>query len=251
MADIRWRTKDIEQLREQIERYNRKLKRLKKQGFESDVFDVSKPFSEIQKEITTRGQYNDYLSHLRNLTTKGSEKVYAPATEKGIKLTVGEANELNREIQIINKDRRKRRNEYEKRTEAKVEWLPKKDVRLMELEMKATVDKQLAKYDKYSPSQKEENFKVFKQSFKKQSDTDYIEERFEKNKQHYYDGLSKRMPSNIAYEIAKRVEAIDPEDFYYLQLEFPELSYDFMYNEPMTPYEKYELIDAKLSDLGY
>lgn len=248
MAKIRWRPQDIEEMRKEIERYNRKVRRLAKKGFESDLFNISKPFKEIQKDITTRGEYKDYLAHLRNLTEKGSEYQYTPAKEKGITISKGEVAELDRMVKIINSDRRKRAKEYEKRTGAKVKNLPQQDIQRLTLKPKQSATKKIATMD-YGGLNKM-NFEKFTESVQTQSDKDYIDNRYQINKQRYVEQMPNRL-GIYTYDIMDRIDKIPDKDFYYLQIEYPELSYEFMYNDPLTPSEKAEYIESILDELGY
>lgn len=250
MANIRWRPQDVEELKREIERYNRKLSRLGKTGFESDLFTKSKSFKEMQTEIKTRGQYKDYLSHLRNLTQKGGGETYAPAKAKGINVTKGEVDELDRLTKIVNSDRRKQIKAYENHTGGKIKNLPKQDIIKLGLKPKQTASKKIASLN-YSPSLNRANFKKFMESTQTQSDQDYIDSRYQRNMDNYIDNLPKKIPSIYCYEIIDRISAIPPEEFYFIQIEHPELSYDFMYNDPLTGSEKAEFILDTLSSLGY
>lgn len=250
MAKIRWRSKDTDELKREIQKYNRKLREMSKKGFESDLFEKSKSLKELQKEITTRGQYKDYLAHLRNLTKRGSQVQYAPAKDKGIEITQAEVDELDRLVKIVNSDRRKRAKAYEAQTGGKVKNLPKQDVVKLGLKPKQTATKKIEALS-YSPSANRANFQKFIESTVTQSDRDYIDSRFQRNMSNYFENLPKKIPSIYCYEIIDRTSKIDPEEFYYLQIEYPELSYDFMYNDPLTGSEKADFILSRLSALGY
>lgn len=249
MANIKWRPQDIDELRKEIERYNRKVKRLAKKGFESDLFPVSKPFKEIQKDITTRGEYKDYLAHLRNLTEKGSEYKYTPASEKGVTISKGEVKELDRMIKIINSDRRKRIKEYQERTGANVKNLPEHDIQQYTLQLKPTVDKQLKKAN-YGGSMNRMNFQKFIESVQIQSDKDYIEERYDRFLETYIEHLPRHLSEEQTYDIVNRLGNINAKDFYYLSLEYPELTVEFLY-DPLTVQEKYEQITSVLDTVGF
>lgn len=240
MANIRWRTKDIEQLQKEVERYNRKLRRLKKKGFESDLFDISKPMKELKKTITTRGEYNDYLAHLRNLTEKGSEYRYTPAGEKGLAVSKGEVKELNRLIKIINSDRRKRIKEYEIRTGAKVKNLPEHDIQQYTLQPKRTAEKHISTLN-YNGSMNRMNWKKFVEGVITQSDEDYIEQRYNRFLEAYIEHLPRHIRSEKAYDIINRLGNYNAKDFYFLSLEYPELTIEFLY-DPIEADEKADLI---------
>lgn len=249
MANIRWRTKDVEELRKEIERYNRKLKRLEKKGVESDIFQPSLPFKDVKTQITTRAQYKDYLSHLRNLTERGSEKRYAPAAEKGISISKGEVKELDRLVKIVNSDRRKRAKEYENRTGEKVRTLPKQDVQRMTLKPKKNATQQIASID-YGGSMNRMNFKKFVESVKTQSDVKTITERYSRYKANYIEHIPRHIPPDEAAEIIERINQIPDKDFYYLSLENETFTVEYLY-DPVTADEKAEQILSTLDEVEY
>ena len=248
MANIRWREKDIEELRKEIERYNRKLKRLEKKGVESDIFQPSLPFKEVKTNITTRAQYKDYLSHLRNLTEKGSEKKYAPAAEKGIAISKGEVAELDRLVKIINSDRRKRAKEYEKRTGNKVKNLPKQDIQRMSLKPKKTATQQIDSLH-YGSSMNRMNFQKFKESVKTQSDPETINRRYERYKAEYIGHLKFHLKPDDVTKITDRIMSMPAVDFYYLSIENEIFTVEYLY-DPATADEKAEQILSALDELG-
>lgn len=247
MANIRWREKDIEELRKEIERYNRKLKRLEKKGVESDIFQPSLPFKEVKTNITTRAQYKDYLSHLRNLTEKGSEKKYEPAAEKGIAISKGEVAELDRLVKIINSDRRKRAKEYEKRTGNKVKNLPKQDIQRMSLKPKKTATQQIASID-YGGSMNRMNFKKFVESVQSQSDAEKIENRYAQYKANYIEHLPRHLAPEDVEEIVSRLDEIPDKDFYYLSINNEVFTVNYLY-DPATAEEKAEQIISTLDEI--
>lgn len=249
MPNIRWRSKDIDELRKEIERYNRKLKRLEKKGFETDIFQPSLPFKEVKTQITTRAQYKDYLSHLRNLTERGSEKRYAPAAEKGIAISRGEVNELDRLVKIVNSDRRKRAKEYEKRTGEKVKNLPKQDVQRLALKPKKNATQHIAELN-YGGSMNRMNFKKFVESTKKQSDPNRINQMYERYKADYIKMLPYHIPADKAAEIIDRIDKMSAADFYYLSAQNEVLTIEYLY-DPVTADEKAEQILSTLDEVDY
>ena len=243
MANIRWRTKDIYELESEIDRYNRKVLRERRKGNESDLFDIIPDFADMKEKITTRAQYKDLLQHIRIYTQRGSEKQYAPAAEKGVQLTVAEKNELDRRVAIINKDRNRMRREFAKRGREDDRFKPRHDIRQTQLGKKKTVDEQL------QGKTYKNNFARYKESVKKQSSPDYMNQRFDQYKESYISKCQELL-GRFGAEIIAKVEKIEAETFYYLSLAHPELSIDFLY-DPISIKEKVEMILAKLSELGY
>lgn len=248
MPNIRWRTKDVEQLQKEVERYNRKIKRLEKKGITSDIFEGVK-LKDLKTDITTRSQYNDTLARLRNLTKRGSEKQYAPAAEKGISLTEGERAELNRQIKIINRDRRKMKKEYEMRSQSKIKDLPKNDINRIQMSPKPDVDTQLSRL-KYEKGLNKLNFKEFKESIKKQADTEYLNQRYEQYKENYTATIPKTIGYLYGSDIITRLQDVDPKEFYYASIMNEEFTIDFLY-DPLTQAEKAEAILNKMDYLGW
>lgn len=250
MANIRWRTKDIEELRKEIDRYNKKIKRLQKQGRSSDIFEPSLPFKDVKAGITTRAEYNDYLSHLRNLTKRTSTYKYKPATEKGVSLTQGEAAEINRRVKVINKDRRQMKREYEERTQSKIKDLPKHDITRIALSPKSNLEGYLNHVDKLKGS-KTENIKKYIESVKKQSEKEYREERYDNYKKKYIESAGRILGWNNAIDIENRLEKVDSKEFYYASLTYDEFALSFLYNDPLTAAEKVEAILSRCDYLGW
>lgn len=249
MANIRWRNKDIDELQREIERYNRKVKRLAKEGRGSELFEPSLPFEEVKTNITTRAQYKDYLEHLRNLTKRTSTRQYKPAAEKGISLTEGEKAEMNRLIKVINKDRRQMKREYEERTQSKLKDLPKNDINRIQMQPKPDIDKKLSQLN-YEKGLNKLNFKAFTESVKKQSDTEYLNQRYEMYKTNYLETVPKTLGYMYGGDVIQRIEPIPAKDFYFAAITNPELSIDFLY-DPLTAFEKAEAILNKLDFLGW
>lgn len=249
MGKIRWRPQDVDELKKEVERYNRKLKRLSKQGFESELFQPSKSFKKVQSDIKTRKQYKDYIAHLRNFTERGSEKRFEPASAKGIQISKGEVKELDRLIKIVNSDRRKRIKEYQKRTGASVKNLPEHDIQQYTLQMKPNVEKHLKSLS-YNGSMNRMNFQKFIESAQTQSDEAYINERYERFLSNYIEHLPRHIGSENAYDIINRLGNIPAKDFYYLSLEYPELTIEFLY-DPIEADEMTELISSVLDKVEF
>lgn len=249
MVNIRWRNKDIDELKREVERYNKKLLRLKKQGRAGEIFEPSLPFKDVKSQITTRSQYNEYLEHLRNLTDKSSTKAYKPATQKGIPLTQGEAAELNRMVKVINKDRRQMKREYETRTQSKIKDLPKHDITRIALSPKSNLENYLNHVDKLKGSPTS-NIKKYIESVKKQSDTKYRESRYERYKETFIESAGRILGWGNAIEIGNRLSEVDPEEFYYASLIYDEFDLGFLY-DPLTSTEKAEAILSRCDYLGW
>ena len=248
MANIRWRTKDIEELRNELDRYNRKVARLARKGQSSEYFEKMPSFKDVQPGITTRAEYKDLLSKLRNYTAKGSERQYAPAAQMGISLTEAEKNELDRRIKEINKDRQQMKKDYEANQQRSTKDLPQHDVNKFQFNPKRTVDEQLnkAKENGWSP----QAFERFKETVNKQSDPDYLNNRFEQYKASYIKTAIEKLGSQYGGQIAARVEQIPAKDFYFLALSNYELSIDYLY-DPIPIIDKVETILSILGSVGW
>lgn len=110
---MRWKKKDIEELKRVIRNYNSKLNRLKKTYPENiKIYPEQAKYKEIKEKITTRQDYKRIVNELKLFTKRGSEyivvnkhKVKAMVWELEIqKLRVKEINkERSRELKRINK----------------------------------------------------------------------------------------------------------------------------------------------------
>lgn len=233
---------EYKRLRSMIDKYNTFYNRLK--GNSSHYY--TSPLSIRNLSFSSKAEYTDFVEKLKPLIKDDALRVVSTPIGKMYK---GEYDLINKKVGIINRDRKKRREMYEKKTGDSISIRPVSDIISLGLNTKPDLQKifELVKDGKIS------NFVLSKylDSVDLQSDYLRISERFVNNQDNYLGYLFDKVAPSYAVDIQNIIKNIDPSDFYYLQLEHEELTFRLMYHDPLTPFEKGEIILQKLKELGY
>lgn len=99
MADIKWRDKDIKQLRKEINRYNKKVRYEAKKNLDVKLPEIKK-FDEVKAKITNRNEYNRTINSLRRIYNKKSFNVVR--NNNGVRITRYEYNETKLNLRYVN-----------------------------------------------------------------------------------------------------------------------------------------------------
>jgi len=103
---IRWKSGELDELKKQIDRYNRKIARLKKAGTDLGMGSLPERAQlRTAKKFETRAELNAYKKSMERVLKPGSEKLIT--TKGGIKIPKYERDEMNALNARINARRRK------------------------------------------------------------------------------------------------------------------------------------------------
>lgn len=92
-SEIKWREKDILNLRNAVRQFNSKLTRLEKQGKNLEMFmPERKNVKELKKAITSRDEYNKTIQSMKSFLKKGAEDI--KISEKGLAVTKWEIQQV-------------------------------------------------------------------------------------------------------------------------------------------------------------
>ena len=106
MSSIRWRESDIDKLRKEIERFNRKITRLKQKG--DPVVTAALPerlsYKKLKKDIVSRSELNRLYKSIERFTARGSEQKVK--TKSGVETTKFELADIRARVASINARRK-------------------------------------------------------------------------------------------------------------------------------------------------
>lgn len=88
---IRWNKSDLVELRKAVNNFNRKIKRLEKEG-KKGILPEKVSYSDLKENILFRSDLNRTINSLRRFTKRGAEDLYV--TQSGVKMTRWERREL-------------------------------------------------------------------------------------------------------------------------------------------------------------
>lgn len=112
MSDIRWRKKDTEELKRKVRNYNAKINRLIKKNYNGELVPAKLKFKDVKNKIENRMEYKEQIQLINALTKRGSEE--SVKTKRGAVIPKFELEQTKIKVKKINKDRKKRKEAYEK-----------------------------------------------------------------------------------------------------------------------------------------
>lgn len=234
-SSIRWRDKDIVNLRKTVSKFNAKLTRISKAHPEfADFLPERLSVKTARESIHTRNDFNRFISSHERFMKKGAERPVM--SESGAKSTAWELGEVKRNISLINRRRKAERKQIApspyKGNMGTVEannLRPKKN-RFNVLPQKV--------------------WKEFVKQVERESASDYSEQRAMAYMNNYIKAIYKAFGVN-AYKLADRISKIDPIAFFRVSQQNADvLSIDFPYDD-LEVELKINEINGRLDALGY
>jgi hypothetical protein len=108
---MRWRKKDESTLRKKVKNYNSKINRLKKKGYDETLLPEKLNFKELRENLNDRRLFNNQVKIMDAMTKRGSEQTVK--SDRGLVLPKFTIEEVKIKLSDINRERRKRKKEYE------------------------------------------------------------------------------------------------------------------------------------------
>lgn len=216
-SNIRWRDKDVENLRKAINNFNAKIRRVKKRPVTKDKPDVSEYQPEsvtlkaLKGTIETRADFNRAINKLKRYSRRGSEEVITG--KKGLTLTFWEKNETAIRTATLNR---------KLTAEAKKAGIsPEKGT-------SGLIDEQNLRHKKFSIDKTRKEFEKFKAGLEKRLIDRDKEKKLRQYHQNYKDAIVKFLGED-GDELLKYVEGItDFEKFFLNSLSDPIINIGFI-----------------------
>lgn len=234
-SNIKWRTKDRQQLSKVVRQFNAKLTRtLRKHPELKPYLPERLTVQRLKEQIKTRNDFNREVNSAKRFLKKGAEMPYT--SESGIKTTEWERREIGIKVGVINRRKARERKAA--------------DVSTYKGTMGSIRENNLLpkKYniDKIRPS----DWDKFVESVEKQVASTYSTEKQSRYKANYIKGVQNIFSPADAQAIISIVSRIPDEEFTQLFYDDPVLQLDFVY-DPLEAHFKAEQVMEHLSARGY
>lgn len=234
-SNIKWRTKDRQQLSKVVQQFNAKLTRtLRKHPELKPYLPERLTVQGLKEQIKTRNDFNREVNSAKRFLKKGAEMPYT--SESGIKTTEWERREIGIKVGVINRRKARERKAA--------------DVSTYKGTMGSIRENNLLpkKYniDKIRPS----DWDKFVKSVEKQVASTYSTEKQSRYKANYIKGVQNIFSPADAQAIISIVSRIPDEEFTQLFYDDPVLQLDFVY-DPLEAHFKAEQVMEHLSARGY
>ena len=234
-SNIKWRTKDRQQLSKVVRQFNAKLTRtLRKHPELKPYLPERLTVQGLKEQIKTRNDFNREVNSAKRFLKKGVEMPYT--SESGIKTTEWERREIGIKVGVINRRKARERKAA--------------DVSTYKGTMGSIRENNLLpkKYniDKIRPS----DWDKFVESVEKQVASTYSTEKQSRYKANYIKGVQNIFSPADAQAIISIVSRIPDEEFTQLFYDDPVLQLDFVY-DPLEAHFKAEQVMEHLSARGY
>ena len=233
---IRWRDSDIEALKRELDKYNRKIRRLQKQGVPEVVRSLPPKMTlkQAKANISYRSEYNNLMKSLKRFTKRGSQKLVK--TRSGVVTTKYEVEDLNARVRSINARRA--------REAAK---MPKEAWEMFDKPRMGRMKDQALKPKQYAGAVSPEDWDAYRRSVMKQSQPGYERQRMELYKRNYYQSLDNIFDDEEAAFYKELFDEMPIEKFVELSLNDEILYIGFSSKDPLPIQEKRELIRDEIN----
>lgn len=232
---IRWRDKDIINLRKTVSKFNAKLTRLTKAHPEfADFLPERLSVQQARENIHTRNDFNRFISSHERFMKKGAERPIV--SESGAKTTEWQLNEVKRNIATINRRRA---------AELKIAAPSPYKGNMGSVEDNNLRPKKL-RFDELPQSA----WDKFVKQIERESSRDYKQTQLNIYKENYIKAAY-NMLGNEAEELVDKIKNIPPDIFYRIILEnYDILSIGFLYDDFEIKVKSEEIL-GRLEALGY
>lgn len=212
--NIKWRDADNQEIARVVKNFNAKITRIEKNHPElANVLPERVSVKAIKKLVTTRQDLNRELNMLRRFSKRGAEEVIdVPGSKYNLKTTKWQKTEMNRRAGVINRERKKRREEF-MQTKAKSRG-KELGYTLGELQMGHVDDVELNPIKTFTPSMTSKGLDIKFQTLLKQSQSKYWDEVNNRLVANYIKGLFNNFRYEDVKDIIDTIEKMDFKDFY-------------------------------------
>lgn len=211
VPQIRWTKSQEEKLKKSVRRFNNKISReIKKNPQSADYLPQKLNYKELRKEIKTAKDLNRQVQSVNRIFRKNA--LQNVETEKGIKTTKYEINEIKIQVRRINRDRKK---ELERAKPSKYRGT------LSTVEQNALKPKPF-NLDKIKKS----DWNAYKRSAREMSKASYIDWRNKRYKEIYLETLD--ILGEYGEPVKEYIENMDEEYLHDAQYDDPVLNINFI-----------------------
>lgn len=233
---IRWRDSDIEALKRELDKYNRKIRRLQKQGVPEVVRSLPPKisFKQAKANISYRSEYNNLMKSLKRFTKRGSQQLVK--TRSGVVTTKYEIEDINARVRSINARRA--------REAAK---MPQEAYEMFDKPRMGRMKERALKAKQYAGSVSPEDWEEYVRSVRKQSEPGYDLRRKETYKRNFYSALDTIFDEEESEYYKELFDQMKLDDFVELSLDDEVLYINFLYKDPLSIAEKREEIRYEIN----
>ena len=214
---IRWRDSDEKKLKNSVKNFNAKIDRQIKKGVNINALPEKLNYKSIKKETTNRKDFDKILKESDKFRQRGSEKIIT--NDYGIQKTKFEIETIKKDVQRINRERKKKADSIKSGTFTSAgEIICKQEINTIKKKFN------FEKIKSYS------DFAKFAESVKKQAMYNYDE----KTKTQFFDNIIKGLKNGLGEanvkEIVNRINKIGQEKFINLLKNEKLIDVDFFYS---------------------
>lgn len=212
--NIKWRDADNQEISRVVKNFNAKISRIEKSHPElANVLPERVTAKSIKELVSTRQDLNRELNMLRRFSKRGAEQVVdVPESKYNLKTTKWQKTEMNRRVGIINRERKKRAEEF-MQTKAKSRG-KELGYTLGDLQMGHVDEVALRPLKAFTPSMTRTGLNIKFKAIKKESQSDYWRKSNRRLVANYIKGLFNNFRFEDVKEIIDTIEKMDFKDFY-------------------------------------
>ena len=214
---INWRKSDEKKLKKSIKNFNAKIDRQVKKGENINALPEKLNYNKIRKETTNRKDFNKIIRESDKFRQRGSEKIIT--NEYGIQKTKFEIEQIKKDVQRINRERKKKADSIKNGTFTVAgEIISKQEINTIKKNFN------FEKIKSYS------NFAKYAESVKKQAMYNYDEKTKTLFFENIINGLKNGLGEENVKEIVNRINKIGQEKFVNLLKNEKLIDVDFFYS---------------------
>lgn len=225
-VDIRWRKSDVEKVKREVKRYNRKIKKAIDSGkITQEQAPKHLTYSEVRKNTQTRAELNRTLKDIKSIHK--ADALETQTSDYGLTKTNYEIDTLKSKLKQINKERAK-----QKEFIGNLELLSRgKDTGFKVITRLDEAMKQFEpkKFD-YS-KKKKSDWEDFVYSVEKQQHDYYMTDKNEQYKTNYMTAIENTFGTDRANELNAIVQQVDLHDFIKNYLQDTEGDMSYIYDD--------------------
>lgn len=212
--NIKWRDADNQEIARVVKNFNAKITRIEKNHPEmASVLPERVTVKGIKDLINTRQDLNRELNMLKRFSKRGAEQVVdVPESKYNLKTTKWQKTEMNRRAGIINRERKKRREEFmQTKAKSRGEDL---GYTLGELQMGHVDQVSLQPIKAFTPSMTTSGIRIKFRTLQKESQSTYWDKANRQLVANYIKGLFNNFRFEDVKDIIDVIDKMDFKDFY-------------------------------------
>lgn len=213
---IRWQDKDIKELNRVVKNFNAKINRVAKANPSiKNLLPEKVSSKELKNLVYTRNDLKRELSALKRFSKKGAEKIVKAPVSRDLYVTKWQKEELNRRVAIVNRKRKKRKEEiYQLPAKSRGQNIGYTVGQNIEYIGMGTIqDIMLAPMSVFTLTMTPKEVKMKYKSTQVQSQSNYYMSQDEIMRQNYLKGIKTNYNVEDVEDVIKSIENMDIKDF--------------------------------------